>query len=78
MVEVNGNRTIHEYLRHIDTKLDRLHDKLDAKVDKTDHVRLKDRVGSVENKVQFQEVKTAGIAGAMSVLAIWIKNFFGG
>jgi ferritin-like metal-binding protein YciE len=62
----------------LEDKLERIDGKLDKKTDKKDHWRLKESVSAVEKKVQHQEVKTAGIAGAMSVFALWIKSFFGG
>ena len=61
MPDENGNRTIHEWMRHIDGKLDRIHDKLDDKTDKEEHAKLEKRVDNLALKV-------AGIAGGISVL----------
>lgn len=71
--ENNGRlANIERTLLHIDEKLERMDDKLDRKTDKTDHQRLEKRVGR-------QEVKVAGIAGAISAATVWLKShFFGG
>jgi len=75
----NGYRTTTDWLIHIDGKLTAIDSKLDTKTDKHDHERLEDRVMTVENRVQHQEIKTAGIAGSVSVVAVWLKNhLFGG
>lgn len=75
MPDSNGNRTIHEWLRHIDGKLDHIRDKLDAKTDKGDHDRLENRVDGIDQKHHNLSIKVAGIAGGISlviILAGWL------
>ena len=78
----NGNRTIHEWLRHIDETNSRDHraiiEKLDNKVDQERCDRREDRLEALEDKHQNLAVKVAGIAGGISIvigIAGWI---FGG
>ena len=82
MPDSNGNRTTNEWLRHIDESNTEAHnrilDKLDKKSDKGDVDKLEKRVGEVEKKTGRLAVKQAGIAGAMSALALGIKGFFFG
>ena len=79
MPENNGYRTTSDWLIHIDRKLTAIDSKLDTKTDKHDHQRLEDRVEAVETKTNNLAVKQAGIAGSMSVVALWLKShLFGG
>lgn len=69
MPDGNNGRTTHEWLRHLDTKLDALHTKLDKKASS-------ERVGILEDRVRHTELKQAGIATAASAVVVWFKAQF--
>ncbi len=74
MPDSNGNRTIHEWMMHIDSKIDTKTDdilaKLDTKADTAD-------LNRVEERTHNMAVKQGTISGGMAVIVVSIKHFLG-
>ena len=64
-----------EWFRYLSTKIDVIKDNM---VSKDDLERVEGRVQRVEDKTSRLAVKQAGIAGAASMVGIWIKSTFFG
>jgi len=83
MPEKNDDRTIHDWLRHIDAKLDTMDDniqgQLNGKVDKEVHSVVEERVHTLEGKNGVgSHVKNAGGAAGIATLIVAVKAYFGG
>jgi hypothetical protein len=88
----NGNRTIHEWMMHIDNKLTDIYnkldnkadksvtDKIDVKVDKTELDKLEldfhTRLIKIEDKTNNLAIKQAGISGGIAALIMLGKTLF--
>ena len=71
--EPNGQRTIHDWLQHLDTKLDRIHDKLDGKADS-------DQLGDLEVRVRGTEstlTRHKTVFGIVTFVASTLAGLFG-
>ena len=80
MPESNGNghaRTINDWLLQIDTKLDNIQTKLDAKADKDVLLRQEDKLEKLEEKHSKLAIRVGATAATVSLiitLAGWIFN----
>jgi len=67
----NGNRTINDWLMHLDNKLTNIADKLDSKADR-------ETVAELESRTNRLAVKQAGISGTMIVVMGYFKYLITG